>query len=118
MKPIPVLPKEVEFSDINKQKINFDFIPVGITKKDLSTANMKLKDEVSYLVGFREFDENIPFIDKLLHILDKSTMNTYVLDTKYIYEETSFKNIKYLNSNYSEVINQLNKYVEDIIYQD
>ena len=62
MKPIPVLPKEVEFGHINKGEIGFDFIPVGMIKKDLGIASIKLKDEVSYLISFRDFDENIPFI--------------------------------------------------------
>jgi len=114
MKSIPVLPKEVEFSHINNGEINLDFIPVGISKKELCTANIKLKDEVGYLLSFREFDENIPFIDKFLHILDNGSINTFILDTKYIYEEPNFKKAKYLNSNYSDAIKQLNKYVEEV----
>lgn len=114
MKPIPVLPKEVEFGHINKGEIGFNFIPVGMIKKDLGVANIKLRDELSYLISFRELDENISFIDKFLRILDYSNINTYVMDAKYVYEKNDFKKIKYLNNNYTEVINNLNKFVNDV----
>jgi len=114
MKPIPVLPKEVEYKHINKGEISFDFIPVGMVKKDLGTASIKLKDELSYLISFRELDANIPFIDKFLRILDYSKINTFVLDAKYLYENIDFKNIKYLNNNYIEIINNLNKFINEV----
>ncbi|MBR6690242.1 MAG: type VII secretion protein EssC [Bacilli bacterium] len=114
MRPIPILPKEVEFRHINKREIDFDFIPVGMSKKDLGIANIKLKDELSYLISFREFDENISFIDKILRILDYSNINTFVMDAKYVYENNNFKKIKYLNNNYTEIINNLNKFVNDV----
>ena len=65
-------------------------------KKNFGLANIKLKDKLSYLISFREFDENINFIDKLLNVLEKSKMDTYVLDSKYMYEENNFKQIKYI----------------------
>ena len=114
MKPIPVLPKEVEFGHINKGEIGFNFIPVGMVKKDLGIASIKLKDELSYLISFRELDENISFIDKFLRILDYSNINTFVMDAKYVYETSDFKKIKYLNNNYTEIINNLNKFVNDV----
>lgn len=114
MKPIPVLPKEVEFAHINKGDIGFNFIPVGMVKKDLGVANIKLKDELSYLISFREFDENISFIDKFLRVLDCSDINTFVMDAKYVYENSDFKKIKYLNNNYTEIINNLNKFITEV----
>lgn len=114
MKPIPVLPKEVEFGHINKGEIGFNFIPVGMIKKDLGVASIKLKDELSYLISFRELDENISFIDKFLRILDYSNIKTFVMDAKYVYENSDFKKIKYLNNNYTEIINNLNKFVNEV----
>lgn len=114
MRGIPVLPKEVEFANINKGKIDFNFIPVGMVKKDLGIASIKMADELSYLISFREFDPNIPFIDIFLHILDYSDMNTFVFDSKYIYEEGKFNKIKYVNNGYTNSINKLNKFVDDL----
>ena len=98
IKPIPILPKLIEFSHINKGEIGYNFIPVGMSKKDLSIASINLKDEISYLISFRELDENMSFIDKFLHILDYSNINTFVMDAKYVYENSKFKKIKYLNN--------------------
>ena len=114
MKPIPVLPENVEYGHINKGEIDYNFIPVGMVKKDLGIASIKLKDELSYLISFREFDENISFIDKFLRILDNSNINTFVFDAKYVYENSDFKKIKYSNTNYTEIINNLNKFVNEV----
>ena len=85
-----------------------------MSKKDLSIASINLKDEISYLISFRELDENMSFIDKFLHILDYSNINTFVMDAKYVYENSKFKKIKYLNNNYTEIINKLNKFINDV----
>jgi len=114
VKPIPVLPKEVEFGHINKGEIGLNFIPIGMVKKDLGIANIELKDELSYLISFRELDENISFIDKFLRILDYGNVTTFVMDAKYIYETSDFKNINYLNNNYTETIENLNNFVNEV----
>ena len=114
MKPIPVLPETIEFAHISKGNIDFDFLPVGMIKKDLGIATIKLNDILSYLISFRNFDENIPFIDKFLHILDNSSINTFVFDSKYIYENNDFKKINYLNTEYSKVIDKLSSFVNQI----
>ena len=114
MKPIPVLPKEIELSNINKAQIDFDFIPVGMVKKDLGIASIKLKDEMSYLLSFRDFDENLSFVDKFLRVLDNGNMNTIVFDAKYLYDTTPFKNITYLNTNYSQSIESLNNFINQV----
>lgn len=114
MKPIPVLPKVIEFNHINKNKIDLDFIPVGMVKKDLGIAAIKLKDDLSYLISFRDFDENVPFIDKFLYILDKGNVDTYVFDAKYIYETSNFTKIHYMNGNYSAAIDNLNTFINKV----
>ena len=90
IKPIPILPKLIEFSHINKGEIGYNFIPVGMSKKDLSIASINLKDEISYLISFRELDESIPFIDKFLKILDYSNTKTFVLDAKYLFRLSNY----------------------------
>ncbi len=114
MKQIPVLPKEVEFGHINKGELGFNFIPVGLVKKDLGIASIKLKDELSYLISFRDFDENVTFIDKFLRILDSGNMDTIVFDAKYIYETNDFKKIRYLNTGYTGMLETLNKFVNEV----
>ena len=114
IKPIPILPKEIEFNHISKEEVGFDFIPVGMVKKDLEVASFKLKDELSYFISFRDFDENISFIDKFLKILEQSNMNTVVFDSKYIYETNPFKRIKYLNTGYSESLQTLDDFISKV----
>lgn len=114
MRSIPVLPKEVEFNAVNRTEINLNFIPVGMVKEDLAIANIRIKDELSYLVSFRELDESISFVDKLLRVLDKGNIKTFVFDSKYIYDNSNFTKINYLNSNYTETIDSLNKYINDV----
>ena len=36
------------------------------------------------------------------------------MDAKYVYENSDFKKIKYLNNNYTETINNLNKFINDV----
>lgn len=113
IKPIPVLPETIEFNHICKGEINYNFIPVGMIKKDLGIASIKIEDELSYLLSFREFDENIPFIDKFLRILDNGKMNTFVFDTKYIYEKPEFKSIHYYNS-YITALENLDRFANQV----
>ena len=113
-KPIPTLPEDITYNDIASDEMNLGSIPVGMVKSDLSIANIKLKDELSYLIGFREFEENIPFIDKLLKILDYTDIKTCVLDTKYIYENSDFGKIKYINNGYTDAINDLNNFINEV----
>lgn len=114
MHSIPVLPKEVEFNAINKTDINLNFIPIGMVKESLGIANIKIKDELSYLVSFRELDESISFVDKLLRILDKGNMKTFVFDSKYIYDNSDFTKVNYLNSDFTKTIDSLNAYINDV----
>ena len=114
LRPIPVRPKEVKFSDICKEKLSLEFIPVGMVKQDLGIGRIKIKDELSYLISFRDFDESVPFIDKFLHILDKLSEDSFVFDSKFMYENSDFKKIKYKNNDYSVLLNNINKYVNEI----
>ena len=50
MKPIPVLPKEISLSDINRGNINLTSLPIGMVKKDLSIATIKLVVIISFII--------------------------------------------------------------------
>ena len=119
---IPVLPDVVEFKDINKNEININNIPVGIVKKTLDIASINLKDSISYLISSRNFDDMLTFIDKLLYVLNSSSsFNTFVFDTKFVYEENKFNNITYLNNGYSDVLKQIGEYadkIDDVLKQN
>lgn len=119
---IPVLPDVVEFKDINKNEININNIPIGIIKKTLDVASINLKDNISYLISSRNFDDMLTFIDKLLYVLNSSSsFNTFVFDTKFIYEENKFNNITYLNNGYSYVLKQIGEYadkIDDVLKQN
>ena len=69
---------------------------------------------MSYLLSFRDFDENLSFVDKFLRVLDNGNMNTIVFDAKYLYDTTPFKNITYLNTNYSQSIESLNNFINQV----
>lgn len=114
MKPIPVLPKEIDLNDIAKNELNLSFIPVGMVKNDLGIADIDLSDELSYLLSFRDFDESVPFVDKFLNILDRSNIKTFVLDAKYTYESLPFKKLSYLNNNYGPILNELNNFINEV----
>ena len=112
---IPVLPEVVEFKDINRSEVSINNIPVGIIKKTLDIASINLKDNISYLISSRSFDDMITFIDKLLYIISgNNSFNTFVFDTRFVYEENKFNNITYLNNGYSDSLKQINDYVEKI----
>ena len=119
-RPIPVLPDVVEFKDINKNEISISNIPVGVVKKTLDIASINLKDNISYLISSRNFDDMTAFIDKLLFVLSNTgTFKSFVFDTKFIYEENKYNNITYLNSNYSlkEISDYIDK-IDDVLKQN
>ena len=111
MRTIPVLPKEISFVLLNRRAIGLDYIPVGMLKKDLSIANISLDNKLSYILSFRNFDENIPFIDNFLNILERGNLETIVFDSKNIYDESKFQNIQYVSYNYSEKLNYLDDFI-------
>lgn len=114
-RPIPVLPESVAFKDINVDKIDINNIPIGIIKKNLGIAKIDLEDYLSYLISARSYDDMIPFIDKLLFILNKSNdFKTFVFDSKYTFEENKYNNINYLNSGFGNYLNQINNYSESV----
>ena len=113
-RPIPVLPEQVSFSDISRNEISISSIPVGLIKKNLGVSNINLKEIISYLISSRSFDDIIPFIDKFLYVLSNSNINTFVFDTKFIYEENKFSNIQYLNSDFISSLEKINDYAEQI----
>ena len=65
-------------------------------------------------LSFRDFDETVSFVDKFLHILDKGNVDTYVFDSKYLYEIPNFTKLQYLNSNYSATIDGLNNFIDKV----
>ena len=113
--PIPVLPEIVEYNHINKNPIDISNIPIGIVKKDLGIASINLDESLGYLISSRSFDDVLPFFDKLLYLINKAKdFTTFVIDTKYIYEENKFNNINYLNANYHNILEQLSNYATQI----
>jgi len=111
---IPVLPEVVNSKDVLKNESSINNIPVGIIKKNLGVANINLKDNISYLISSRSFNDSINFIDKLLFILNKSNINTLVFDSQYIYEENKFNKIQYFNNNFIYPLEKINDYAEQI----
>ena len=112
---IPVLPEAISFKDININKIDINNVPVGLVKKSLGIASLKLEDFLSYLISARSFDDLISFVDKLLYILNDSTnFNTFVFDSQFIYEENKYNNLVYSNNNYSNILNKINDYSNQI----
>jgi len=113
--PIPVLPEIVSFNDINKKPINISSIPVGLIKHNLEIAKLDLDEQVGYLINTRSFEDIIPFLDKLLLILNSSdNFNTFVFDTKFIYENNNYKNINYLNKNFADILCKVDEYTNQI----
>jgi len=111
---IPVLPDIVEYKDIDKNGTNISNIPVGIIKKTLSIANINLKDQVSYIISSRNFDDSINFIDKLLYVLNKSKINTFIFDARYVYEDNKFDNLIYANNKFDDNLSKISNYAEQI----
>ena len=112
---IPVLPETVSFKDININNTDINNIPVGLIKKSLGIASLKLENFLSYLIGARNFEDLISFIDKLLFILNNSnTFSTFVFDSQFIYEENKYNNIVYSNNNFGKLLNKISDYSNQI----
>ena len=112
--PIPVLPEKVSINDVSKEKITYKNIPVGLIKNNLEVASFDVTDYSSYLISFRNFDTSINFIDKFLTVINSNLQNVFVFDAKYLYEENKFNNLNYINSNFNDPLEKLQKFVQDI----
>jgi len=114
-KPIPVLPEIISFKDINKKNITVSNIPIGLIKQSLEVANIDIDEQVAYLINSRSFEDIIPFLDKLLMVLNNTdTFNTFVFDTKFIYETNNYQKINYLNKNFIDILNKINDYTNQV----
>jgi len=110
-KTIPILPKELKYSEVVKDLVTINNIPIGIAKEDLGIASINLANSVSYLLSARSFDDIIPFIDMLLYILNNtSEFTTFVFDTKYIYDNFEYNNISYNSTTYIDILQKINNY--------
>ena len=113
--PIPILPETVSVNDFNLNEISVEKIPFGLKKKDLSEAFINIKKKLGYVINCRNFDDSLFFIDKLLYILNSTDkFNTFVFDSKFVYEDYNYGNTKYSNSNYLDSLNMINEYAEKI----
>ena len=117
MKAIPTLPKTITFDLLNKRIIDLEYLPLGMAKQDLDIASINLRNKFSYLISFRNFDENILFINNFLTILDKSSLETIVFDSKNIYEEHKFNNIQYINHNYIDTLRKINNFINEVHHE-
>ena len=113
-RPIPVLPEVVSYADINKN-IDLAHIPVALIKSSLSPAYINLKNNLAFLIGSRFFEDSIPFVDNLIHVLNNTEkFNTFIFDTNFIYEEFNYQNIKYASENYIDNLTLIESYSNQI----
>ena len=113
--PVPVLPDKITYTNLINCPIEINSIPIGIVKKDLSYGKLNLEDNVGYIISGRNYDDIVPFIDRLLYILSLSkNFNSYVFDSKYTFEENKYNRINYINNNFDNYLKQLYDYSNSI----
>lgn len=79
-RPIPVLPKVVDYDFIGKQISSLNNIPVGVRKDDLSIATVNLKNKVAMPVVAQDITEGELFINGLIAVL-RTIGTTMVVDS-------------------------------------
>ena len=112
--PVPILPQTISYKELKVDNISLKNIPVGMVKKTLNIANIDISDSVGYLISGRSYDDMTSFIDKLLFVLNECNFKSFVLDSKYTFEENKYSNLNYLNCDFDNYLKQLDDYSNSV----
>lgn len=80
-KPIPVLPKKVEYQDVKSAGISLSNVPLGIVKKDLSIYGYNFKNKLLHLMISKNIEKASQYIFHLFNLISKlENVNVAILD--------------------------------------
>lgn len=88
-KPIPVLPNTVDVEYVKPAIKDIKNIPIGVNKKSLNIASIKLANKVVFPVVAQEIYEAANFTEELIRVLALTT-ETIVVDVEQLFGEQNF----------------------------
>ena len=115
-KKIPALPNIVGIDDLNVNQISLSNIPIGISKKDLTTQFINLKNDIGFVVSSNKIGNMSIFVRSLLGLLiNIPSIPIMILDgLKNLNLDTKLYP-NYYTQDFDKVITELNSYVENLI---
>ena len=104
-KPIPVLPNTVDVEYVKPAIKDIKNIPIGVNKKSLNIASIKLANKVVFPVVAQEIYEAANFTEELIRVLALTT-ETIVVDVEQLFGEQNF-GVSIVNGNYEKFVQNL-----------
>ncbi len=112
--PVPILPEMVSFDDLKDGIKDISNLPIGLIKDTLEPAYISIGESSPYLITGRDYEYLLSFSDKLCYIISKINTNNFVFDCKFTFDNFAYPNILYKNRNFSEELNKINSFVEQV----
>ncbi len=114
---IHVMPEIVELKPMMKKYTGLDSVPVGIIKDNLNIMKYNFAKKVTTVITSSEFETMGRFIKNLINVFDnnENKFMTTIIDASRFYETFDHQNISYLNSQYNEFVDSLDKANQSIL---
>ena len=114
---IHVMPEIVELKPMMKKYTGLDSVPVGIIKDNLNIMKYNFAKKVTTVITSSEFETMGRFIKNLIYVFDnnENKFMTTVIDASRFYETFDYQNVSYLNSQYNEFVDSLDKANQSIL---
>ena len=113
---VPVLPKIVKITDVNKNSITLSNIPVGISKKELEIKSINLTNDIGYIISSNKIGNMNVFTKSLLQVLSTiSGIAIIVFDGLNSLNLNPANYPNYYTMNFEENLKKINEYIEKLI---
>ena len=114
-KQIPVLPDVVRFDNVNNIEINWNNIPVGISKNELEVETLDLQSSVGLMISSNKYINTIKFVKSLAMVINSvKSINLLVIDSQQelLLDKNDFKN--YYTGDMDSTTDSITQYIQKL----
>ena len=112
---IPVLPDIVRIDDVNNIEINWNNIPIGISKNELEVETIDLQSSVGLMISSNKYKNTIKFVKSIAMVINNiKNVNLLVIDSQkeLLLDNNDFKN--YYTENMDSVTDNIIQYIQKL----
>ena len=113
---IPVLPDIVRFDDVNNIEINWNNIPIGISKNELEIETIDLQSSAGLMISSNKYVNTIKFVKSLATVINNvENVNLLVIDSQkeLSLDKNDFKN--YYTEDMDSTTDSITQYIQKLI---